>query len=86
MRTEDAALQVMAEKGRKHVWYGDPDLIAEIAERAGHKPAHPLNRSAAVVCALAKSKKFRRMGTIEHMGRRYPIYEPITTPEASRDG
>jgi hypothetical protein len=76
MRTDSAALEVLAETGRQHVWYGDPDLVADIAERAGHKPSHPLNRSAAVMCALAKSPLFWRKGSIEHMGRHYPVYAP----------
>lgn len=76
MRTDDAAIAVMREKGRKHVWYGDPDLIADIAERAGHEPTHPLNRSAAVMSALAKSPRFERLGAIEHLGHRYPLLAP----------
>lgn len=77
MRTDQAALQVLAETGRKRVWYGDPDLVADIAERAGHDPnSHPLNRSAAVVGALAKSALFECVGVIRHEGRAYPVYAP----------
>lgn len=77
MRTDQAALQVLAEKSRTRVWYGDPDLVADIAERAGHNPhSHPLNRSAAVIGALGKSPLFERVGVIRHLGRAYPVYAP----------
>jgi hypothetical protein len=83
MRTDDAAIEVMREKGRATVWYGDPDLIANIAERAGHNPlSHPLNRSAAVMRALALSPKFKLAGYIEHLGHKYPVREPIKEPQA----
>lgn len=77
MRTEDAALQVMREQNRPRIWAGDPDLVLDVADKAGHKPGHPINRIAAVMSALAKSKKFKRVGRIEHMGHRYPVLEPI---------
>ena len=76
MRTDEAAIEVMREKERERVWYGDPDLIADIAERAGHRVTHPLNRSAAVMGTLAKSPRFKRVGHIEHLGRRYPVLQP----------
>ena len=38
-RIDDVALQVMAERGSKFAWYGDPDLVMEISERAGCKKA-----------------------------------------------
>lgn len=86
MRTEDAALEVMAETGAKHVWRGDPNLIHEIADRAGHKRTHPLNCMAAVLSAIAKSKKFRRAGIIEHMGRRYPLFKRVLAGNGGGDG
>lgn len=64
VRTDAAAVQVMREQGRKRVWSGDPDLIADIAERAGHLPTHPINRSVAVMSCLGKSALFVRIGRI----------------------
>lgn len=76
MRIDEAGRAVMLERGVRHCWYGDPDLIHEIAHRAGVcKGSHPLNRSASVVGALAKSPLFKRSGFIRHLGRNYPVYE-----------
>ena len=76
MKIADAALVVMREQGEDHCWYGFPDLIADIYERSGgSQDVHPLNRSAAVMGALARSPLFRKMGYIRHLGRRYPVYE-----------
>lgn len=78
LKTEEAAVAVLTEQGYSNVWYGCPQLIADIADRAGYKSMHPLNRSAAVIGALAKSKKFRFLGRHEHLGRKYPVYEMKT--------
>lgn len=77
MKTDQAAIEILREKGRTSVWYGDPDLIGDIAERAGYKPMHPLNRSAAVVGCLAKSTLFECKGFVQHLGRRYNVYSPL---------
>lgn len=78
MKTEDAALQVMRERRKTHIWYGDPDALHAIAELAGYRPTHPLNILAVVMSQLARSSKFESAGYITHMGRRYPVRRPIT--------
>lgn len=81
MKIADAALEVMREQNAEHCWYGTPDLVCEIYERAkGKKWVHPLNKSMAVVGALARSEKFEFIGEIEHMGRHYPVYRPRRIP------
>lgn len=74
MRTDDAALQVMHERQKTHIWYGDPDALHEIAERAGYKSAHPLNVLATVMSQLSRSEKFRLVGQLAHKGRGYPVF------------
>ena len=75
MKVAEAAELVMRDRGASTCWYGDPDLIQEIAERAGVKARHPLSRSAAVVGALARSPRFTLAGYIRHLGHRYPVYQ-----------
>ncbi len=75
-RIDDTALLVMAEQGAKTIWYGHPGMVMEISERAGCKRGHPLNRSAAVMRALALSPKFKLRGFIRHLGRKYNVYSP----------
>lgn len=41
--------------------WGDLGLLGEIADRANLKQSHPLNRQAAVLKALRKSKLFKRV-------------------------
>lgn len=84
MRTDEAAVQVMREQGAKIAWSGNPDLIHEIAERAGYKRAHPLNVIGAVMSNLGKSPMFKRAGYIKHMGHKYPVYEVAATTGAAR--
>jgi hypothetical protein len=86
VKIADAALQVLREEGARHVWYGTPDLVATIAERAGVKARHPLNRSAAVIGALRRSTLFRCMGRIRHGGRTYPVFEPAQPARQDRPG
>ena len=74
MRIDEAAVQVMRERRVSFAWYGNPDLLHEIADLAGHKQTHPLNTIGAVLSCLSKSPKFKRSGQIEHMGRKYPIF------------
>lgn len=74
MRTDDIAIQVMEEMGCSLVWYGNPNLLHEIADRAGFQGHHPLNRTAAVVRVIAQSPKFEHSGFIRHLGRRYNTY------------
>lgn len=76
VRTDKAAIDVMREQERPHVWAGDPDLIGDIAERAGHKSTHPSNRAACVMSCIGKSALFVLIGRIEHLGHRYPLYRP----------
>lgn len=75
-RVDEVALRVMREQGHNAIWYGNPDLICEISEKAGCKQGHPLNKSAAVMQAIARSPKFKKDGFIRHLGRRYNVYIP----------
>ena len=79
-QVENVAIEVMDEMERKHAWYGDPDLLGEIASRANVKGKHPLTRGAGVLNALSRSKHFRRTGYIRHLSRDYPIYERVMSP------
>ncbi len=81
VKIEDVALEVMAENGLRHLWYGVPDAVGEIASRAGCTGKHPLTRSASVIGAVAKSGKWKRSGHIVHLGRRYNVYEPKDSPQ-----
>lgn len=74
MRVDEAAVQVMREQRRPRAWYGDPDLLHAIAERAGLAQSHPLNTIATVLACLSKSPLFKRVGYIQHMGRKYPLF------------
>lgn len=77
----DVAVQVMTERGQYLIWYGDPDMSHEIAERfygKDRKSRHPLNVTAGVIQSCAKSKLFKKSGYIEHLGKHYPVYEIIT--------
>lgn len=74
--TPQIALEVMRERGCSVLWYGNPDLLHEIADRAGFKRSHPLNRTAAVVRVVGQSDEFKASGFIRHLGRRYPCYRP----------
>ena len=84
MRTDEAAVQVMRERGVRCAWYGNPDLMHAIADRAGYKSYHPMNVIGAVLSNLGKSPMFKRTGYIEHMGRKYPVYEVAATTGAAR--
>ena len=75
MRVDEAAAQVVRERGARAVWYGNPDLLHDIADRAGIAHSHPLNTISTVLSQVARSPLFARAGRIEHMGRRYPVYE-----------
>lgn len=75
-RLADIALEVCREQGRLYVWYGNPQLCHDIYDRSGRtQGAHPLNVIASVVSACAKSSKWRSVGYITHLGRKYPVYE-----------
>lgn len=75
MRTDEAAVQVMRERGSKLVWYGNMDITDEIAERAGYRRMHPINRGATVMSQIARSDKFEKHGAIEHLGHHHPVYK-----------
>lgn len=72
----DVALVVMRERGCTCVWYGDPQLCQDIYTRWGGDHTHPLNTIATVVSSLARSKQWKRDGSISHLGRRYPVFSP----------
>jgi hypothetical protein len=75
-RIDEVALELC---GNSFVWYGNPQLCHDIYDQSGHtKATHPLNVFAAVVGAVAKSDKWRREGFITHLGRRYPVYAPLS--------
>lgn len=79
MKIEDVALEVCREQPATHVWYGNPQLCQDIYARAKLKQAkHPLNQIAAVVSALGRSRKWKREGYINHLGRKYPVYLPVS--------
>jgi len=73
----DIAYVVMREKLISTIWYGNPDLIHEIAERAGKQYRHPITCSASVLSSIAKSDKFQYAGFIRHGGRKYNCYDLI---------
>ena len=72
--TPEIAALVMREHGCSVLWYGNRNLLHEIANRAGFKPGHPLNRTASVVRVVGRSGLFEAAGYIRHLGRRYPCY------------
>lgn len=81
MRIDDAALEILREQKEKRVWYGDPQLCHDIYTRSGLKKAyHPINVISAVVAALGRSPKWRRVGYINHLRHDYPVYEPAPHP------
>lgn len=77
MKLADVAYNYCIQKGIRILWYGCIGDVAEIYSRYGGKAEHPLNRSAAVIGACAKSDKFSGGYYIEHLGRRYNAYEII---------
>lgn len=79
MKIDDAAIDVMREHAMEYIWYGHPDVLHDIAIRAGCKATHPINVLATVMSQLARSEKFEFAGHIEHMGRKYPVRR-ITRP------
>lgn len=79
-RIEDVALELLKRDGSRFVWYGNPQLAQDIY-RAAINPnggSHPINEISAVMTALAKSKKWKLAGYINHLGRNYPLREPNT--------
>lgn len=74
-RIADVAVDVCRKQSKTYVWYGDPQLCQDIYADAGFRTRHPLNQIAAVVSQLARSPKWKRAGYIEHLGRKYPVYQ-----------
>ncbi|MEQ9223785.1 MAG: hypothetical protein RJQ08_11740 [Salinisphaeraceae bacterium] len=72
--TADIAIEVLREFDCSLVWYGHPNLLHEIADRAGFRRGHPLNRTAAVVRVVGQSDRFEFAGVIRHLGREYRCY------------
>lgn len=72
MTVAEYMVQILRERGRTHVWYGDLDAIHECAvrsgmyERPGNKHAKAINSR--VLSALDSSPYFIK-GYIKHLGR-----------------
>lgn len=60
-------IEVMTEHQCRIIWYGNLDLIHEIAGRAGMS-GHPLNINNRVLSALDGHHRFKK-GYIKHIGR-----------------
>ena len=74
-RVDEVARKLMRKLKRSRIWYGDPDLINDVSLAAGRKQGHPLNKSAAVMRAVARSPLFELSGSITHLGRSYRVYQ-----------
>ena len=75
-KIEDIALEHLRKENLPFIYYGDIGVVADIYSDYGGKSFHPLNRSAAVIGALARSKKWECCGRINHLGRWYNCYKP----------
>ena len=85
-KIEDVALEICRKQKTRHVWYGNPQLCHDIYDASGLVTArHPLNVIAAVISAIARSRKWRKAGEITHLGRRYPLYRAIRGARTRRE-
>lgn len=71
MTFEQAAIEVMRERGETYIWFGNLSLWEDVYQRrygGGNavrtRNPHPMNRAQAVFDALRRSKKFKRTGYI----------------------
>lgn len=84
----DALLQIMERDGERRVHIGAFGLMDEayaLAYGDGHgvrtRPSHPMNRHQAVMDAVRRSPKFKRIGSLRHcygsggQERLHPFYE-----------
>ena len=78
-KIDEIALYLLRKNNTSSIWYGNPELCQAIhREYKSHNTSnHPLNQIAAVLSALSRSKLFTKTGYINHLGRKYPVFEPV---------